>query len=308
MQMKRLILPVVLVTVLAGCGSRSSTVNYAAASDEKIATDSYSSDVLSSDADNVVLEDPSNAITGDKLVYTGALTVETLTYEDTVKAVTTHIQKYKGIVEHQEAYDGDTGWYEADGVRTAMRTMELTVRIPTESYDSFMNDIEGDGRVTQTSSSVENITKKYNDNSAEITALEKQQSRLLEMMDQANTVEDMIAVEQRLSEVETELNQKKTDQASMDTDIQYSTVYVTISEVQRYQSTAGKDISDFGGRMKDAFESVGVTFIWLLQGIALAVVYILPYAAVIGLIVLIVKLIEKVTGKKLKLLHKKQKD
>lgn len=307
--MKRInrIVPLVFAAmILAGCGSSSSASYALAESDGIAAGDSYAVSGSVNEANSASSSSgTSTEITGDKLVYTGSMTIETLNYEDTVTAVNDHIKACSGILEHQESYDSDTGWYENNGVRTGMRSMSLTVRIPTGSFDAFLNDLEGDGRVTCRSSDVENITKQYNDNSAEIEALEKQQSRLLEMMDQAETIEDMVAIEQRLSEVETELNQKKSEQSSMDTDIEYSTVYVTIQEVTRYRSGTGKDISDFAARLKEAFSSVGVTFVWLLQEAVLLLVNLIPYAAVIALIVLVIRLIEKLSGKKIRFFHRK---
>lgn len=276
--------------VLAGCGHASST-SFAAAD--------YNGGVDSAEVSLAENPDSSAQVTGDKLVYTGAMTIETLSYEDTVKAVLDHTEAHQGFLEHQESYDNDTGWYQNNGVRTGMRSMDLKVRIPTESYDAFLNDLEGDGRVTFRSSDVQNITKQYNDKSAEIEALEKQQKRLLEMMDAAETIEDMVTIEQRLSDVETQLNQKKSDQSAMDMDIEYSTVNVTIQEVTRYRSEAGKDISDFGGRLKEAFSSVGVTFVWLLQSILLLLIQLIPYAAILAVIVVVIRLIEKLTGKKI---------
>ena len=305
---KHIVSILLAAAVLSGCGSSSTSASYALAENDGIASNSYAiaGDEAAYSSDSSASSD-STEITGDKLVYTGSLTIETLNYDDTVSAVNDHIKAYKGILEHQESYDNDTGWYENNGTRTGMRSMNLTVRMPTDSFDSFLNDLEGDGRVTYRSSDVQNITKQYNDNSAEIEALEKQQSRLLEMMDQAETIEDMVAIEQRLSEVETELNQKKSYQSSMDTDVEYSTVYVTIQEVTRYQSKTGKDISDFGTRLKEAFSSVGVTFVWLLQGLLLLIVNLIPYAAVVVLVILVIKLIEKLTGKKIHFIHRKPK-
>ena len=97
-----------------------------------------------------------------------------------------------------------------------------------------MNNMEGSGKVTNRSTNVENISRQYADNEAVITALRKQEERLLEMMDKAETIEDMIAIEARLTDVQTELNRKLSYKSSMDTDVEYSTVHLYINEVAEY--------------------------------------------------------------------------
>ncbi len=108
---------------------------------------------------------------------------------------------------------------------------------PTEKFEEFMSGGGEIGNVISRSSSAENISRVYNDVSVQIEALEKQQKRLLEMMDQANTIEDMIAVEDRLSQVQYELNSLKTHRQSMDTDVAYSTINVSLNEVRIYSET-----------------------------------------------------------------------
>jgi hypothetical protein len=297
-----------LALSLAACGSSSSTD-----STSYYARDNSADNAAAADANGIASYEGSSssseteAISGDKLVYTGSMEIETLTYEDTVSAVRERITAYNGIVESENAYDYDSGWYSQDGTRTGTRAIYLQVRIPTENFDAFLNDMEGTGKVTSRSSNVENITKQYNDESAEIEALEKQETRLLEMMDQAETIDDMIAVETRLTEVQTELNQKKSDMAQMDTDIEYSTVSLSIQEVLKYSSSTDRSIPNFGEKVKEAFQSVGTTFIWLLQGLLLFILYALPYILVIVLICLLIKVIRKRMGKETHLFRHKKK-
>ena len=78
---------------------------------------------------------------------------------------------------------------------------------------------------------------RYNDQSILIESLEKQETRLLEMMDKAETIEDMITIESRLSEVQTQLNQARNTLAGYDTDIDYSTINVQIEEVPFFKGT-----------------------------------------------------------------------
>jgi hypothetical protein len=168
-------------------------------------------------------------------------------------------------------------------------TLYLTIRIPTENYEDFLAGLEGSGRVVSRNVWVDNITRSYYDQKAVLKALEVQEERLLDMMDKAETIEDMIAVEARLTEVQTQLNQARTTLSGMDFDVAYSTVNLTIEEVTRYvpQETS----TSFLERLKETCIDAAYTFLGALQSLLFALIYLLPYAAAILLIFLLVRFI-----------------
>ncbi|MDO5109888.1 MAG: DUF4349 domain-containing protein, partial [Erysipelotrichaceae bacterium] len=121
--------------------------------------------------------------------------------------------------------------------------------------------------------------------SAQIEALEKQQTRLLEMMDEAKTIEDMIAVEDRLSEVQYQLNSLKTNRESMDTDIAYSTISIVLREVRVYAEVNESFLQRLGNRLGNGFVKFGDDVQALILGFAGA----LPYLLVLAVILIVLK-------------------
>ena len=125
----------------------------------------------------------------------------------------------------------------------------------------------------------------------QIAALEKEEQRLLEMMDKAETVEEMIAVESRLTEVETQLNQYKTQKSYYDNEVRHATVYIDLEEVQSYQDVGNS--SGFWGMVRKTFRNsihaLGTFFVWLFTGI----LWLLPFAALACIVWLIVRAIRK---------------
>lgn len=218
----------------------------------------------------------------EKMVYRGSLSIETLEYAETVKNIKERIRSYSGIVEAEEQYDNDRTWYNSGATTRGTCSLNMTVRIPTESFEAFLDDMSGSGKVTSRTTNVENISRRYNDNDTAIAALEKQEARLLEMMDQADTIEDMIMIEQRLTEVQTELNQKRSYKSSMDTDVSYSTVYLNVREVLEYTPTPeGQRTGTFLNRLQNAFRSSWNSFLWLLESLLFLIIHILPWLVII---------------------------
>ena len=157
--------------------------------------------------------------------------------------------------------------------------------------------MEGTAKVTSKSQSVENISRKYNDNSIEIESLRVQQERLMNMMESAETVEEMIMVEERLSEVQTRLNQKLSYQSSMDKDVQYSTISLNVNEVQEYTPVDDSiPIGGFGKRLKETAEYSWTYFVYFMQNLVLFLIRILPFVLVIGLIIFLITRYRKAKG------------
>ncbi len=282
----------VLSVSLAGCSSASGGSSYAANS----AADSYPEEAAYGIADYeyktedaavpmpaAVDEDSGSAVLNqDKMVYRGSLSIETLEYAETVKNIKERIRAYNGIVEAEEQYDNDRTWYNSGATYRGTCSLRMTIRIPTESFEAFLDDMSGSGKVTSRTTNVENISRRYNDNDTAIAALEKQEARLLEMMDKAETIEDMIIIEQRLTEVQTELNQKRSYRSSMDTDVNYSTIYLDVREVLEYTPTPeGQRTGTFLYRLQNAFRSSWNSFLWLLESLLFLIIHILPWLIII---------------------------
>ena len=178
----------------------------------------------------------------------------------------------------------------------------ITVRVPSAKYREFLGLLEGtEGKITNKSEFVQNITKRYNDQSILIESLETQEKRLMEMMDKAETIEDMIAVESRLSEVERQLNSYKTDLSQMDKDVEFSTVYIDLQEVKRYTETVEK--TTFREKLGFAFEDAISSFRDFCEGVILFVVRNFPFLIIFAIIAaLIIRWLAKRRAQKIALL------
>lgn len=295
--MKQRLLTVTLAAlVLCGCGGTHSasaneadyyyepaggTGNYMAAPsyDAKEGnTEEYAADSgAAQNTEDPVSVDP--VLSQEKLVYTGDLRIQSLQYEESLANLRGKVRELGGIIEHENESDSNYRWY--DGDYTGSRSLYMTVRIPTENFEAFMNASDGIGKVISRSSGVQNISRQYNDTTVQIEALEKQQERLLAMMDKAETIEDMIMVEQRLTEVQSQLNSLQTFRQSMDTDVMYSTVTVSLEEVKEYVHVN----ESFLERIGNAFVSGWKNFVWNMEDFLIDILYVLPYLLIAGLVI-----------------------
>ena len=298
--------------LLVGCGSsyaNSSTgdqmyegaaADYEAKEEAYATADTYDTDeAVGADAGGAANDisqkneeagtDESGSLAEQKLIYTADITIQTQKFQDTFSAVKDAISKVGGFVESESTTDSAWNWYYSD-YRKSSGTLRsfITVRVPSSKYREFLGLLEGtDGKITSRSEYVQNITKRYNDQSILIESLEKQETRLMEMMDKAETIEDMITIESRLSEVQTQLNQARNTLAGYDTDVNYSTINVAIEEVLQYSSQ--KVQQTFIERLGNTFTRSWRDFGEFMQDLILAIVYLLPVIIVVIIILVILR-------------------
>lgn len=229
-------------------------------------------------------------LTGEKLVYTCDLSIETLEYEQCVSAIKNNISAFGGIIERESESDSARNWYYGDYVKTTgTRRLNMTVRIPSGKYYEFLSSLEGTGKIVSKNSYVENISKRYYETDALIKALEIQQKRLLDMMEQAETIEDMLIIESRLSEVQYQLNSARNSLSSMDTDVAFSTVTLLVDEVMEYtpQDPVVKT-NTFWDRLQNTLSETWEFTLDMLEFLLFMVIRLIPVAVFIAVVVLIV--------------------
>lgn len=296
---------------LTGCGG-SSNMNSAAYKEETVAAGDYAYDSYAaeeavamaegeeykSDGGSGSTESALRAQDGQKIVYTGNLSIQTLEYDKSAASIRKKIKDAGGFSEAESERDNDYYWYSYNSGSNNTRYLNITARIPSEKFEDFINSLSGDGKIMSRSVNAENISQVYANKETYKKSLEKEQERLLEMMDKAETIEDMITVESRLSEVERQLNVYKTDLAQMDKDVEFSTIYIELKEVKRY--TEEVNSTTFGEEVKYAFEDAINSFRNFCEGIVLFVVRNFPYLIILAVILaLIIRAIGRSRAKRI---------
>lgn len=181
-----------------------------------------------------------------KWIVTVNMDAETEDLDTLLKNLEQEIRNLKGYVEDQELYNGST--YSTRRHRNA----RLTVRIPAGDVDAFTGAVSGIANVVSTNVSRDDITLQYVDTESRVTALKTQETRLLELLAQADTTADLLEIESRLSDVRYELESYSSRLRLYDNQVDYATVYLYISEVQEYTPVAEKTVWE---RIRDGFTS-----------------------------------------------------
>lgn len=220
-----------------------------------------------------------------KLIRNVSMDVETEQFDELIGQIEEKTKALGGYIEDSYTYNGRS--YRSNDTKNA----NLTIRIPSVKLDEFLSAVSDQSNVTSKNENVTDVTLQYVDLESHKKALEAEQERLLEMIEQAETVEDMITIESRLSEVRYQLESQESQLRTFDNQIQYSTIYLNIAEVEKYTPVAERTffekISDgFTDNLAGVAEDLVNFVIWFISS--------LPYLVVWGIIIVIaVKLIGK---------------
>ena len=231
-------------------------------------------------------ENSTNKIDDEKLVYTCTMSLDTLEYENSVKSFRALIKKYEGFVESENESDdaGVNGFYYYDETKEGKKhyTYTARVRIPSAKYNDFVDETGSIGDVRSRNANVENVSRAYYDLQAELEILETKYKRYLEMLNKAETTEDIITIENTITSIETQINQIKTQLNRYDNDVAYSYVNVTIRGVEKIVKEEEQ------GTVGNAFSESWESFLDVCHGLLVLFIVCLPYLIVIAVIVVIV--------------------
>lgn len=224
---------------------------------------------------------------GEKVITTINLSYETLEYEASIAYLNQVVEKYGAYIEYSYEYSGDNGIYNPAATSTNYRQGSYTIRIPNASVNQFMQDLEGDlGTKISEQIGNQDVTQSYKDTETRISVLQRKEERLLALLDQAETVDQILAIEDSLSATISEREVLQSELDNMDALIDYTALYLTVTERSRISTNRGGSVP-FWGRVKEAFLDSVYAFYYWIQDAAIGLIYALPYiVATLGLILL----------------------
>ena len=265
---KKLFIGLIVLLLAAGCGQVSrkadSGMNYASGGDYSLSEDK----AIASNYESISSYKVSSyEDTSQMIVYGGRLEIESRDYQKSMDDFYSLVSRYGIIIQSME-----------ENTYNDLKRNYLVIRIPSANFAEFMQNGEMIGDVLSSYTDRNDITKTYNDNSIEIEALTVQKDRLMEMLKQAESIEDMLTVSDRLTTVETKLNILKSNKAEMETDVAYSTVNITIREVSQTVIAT----STFWGRLQGVLSDSWESLLNTLENTLYFFIYAFPYLIIVA--------------------------
>lgn len=292
-------LALILLLSLCACGASSATQDAAARGTVSYSADYATEEAVSdygglamsettaangaSDGETPPEDDP------EKIIYSADATVETTNFDETLSGVEELVEKYSGYIE-SSSVNGENYYSASRGVESS-RYAAYTIRVPSEAFSEVMSSLSTLGNVPYTYTYTENVTTEYYDTEARLTAYQAQEERLLAMLDEAQTVEEIIAIDDKLTELQYKMDALQSTLKNWDRQVSYSTINLSVEEVGEYtqESAVGKSYGEkLLNALADGFDSIGRFFsnllLWIVGALPALVILALFGAAAAAVI------------------------
>ncbi len=229
-----------------------------------------------------------------KLIRTVSLDLETKEFDQMLGLVETEVASLGGYIENLQTYNGSRY---TD--RESVRNSDMTIRIPKDYLDEFLNAVSEAGNVIRRSENVEDVTLAYVDMESRRNTLQTEQERLLKFLESAESLEDIITLEERLSEVRYQLESMESQLRTYDNKVDFATIHMSIQEVKELTPVEKQSV---GQRLTNGFmnslKNVGNGFVEFFIWIVVHLPYLATWALVVTAILMSIKLAIRHSRKK----------
>lgn len=188
-----------------------------------------------------------------KIIKTVYETVETKEYDVFIEKLKTAVADANGYFSSSR-YSGDG--YEERGNRNAY----FEIRIPADGLSAFTKAVGEMGSVSYYTESADDVTAAYVDVESRISVLSAEEAALLEILSKSGSVTEMLEIRKQLSDVQAELASLEAQKKSYDSLVAYSTVNLTLNEVDREVKSNDTFFGEVGEQFSDSLYGIGRFF------------------------------------------------
>ncbi len=283
-----LLLPVLILGLLAGCGGRAPYDSGGSAQMAPAAgRDSYGytadeaawgdwdmpAEPEEAPAPNAAsIAEGSSPALNTKLIYRADMELQTTSYDEAVVALEALVKSLGGYFEDSQQYS-----YDAD-----YRSAYYVVRVPVENFEALCQGAGSLCTQVYLNRSIQDVSESYYDTESRLAVAQTKYDRLLDLLSKADNMSDIIDLENALAETEYEIESLTGSLRHYDSLIGYSTVSISLEEVYRTDLENNAPMT-FGQKLGQAFR---LGMIRAKTGLENLVIFIVGH--IVGIIVVIV--------------------
>lgn len=257
---------------LTGCSGGADSSSDSAGSAEKAQSDAKgAAGAADSDAGGAKAS-TAPQVSANHIIRTATLTVQVKDVPKALDAARTTIETAGGYVGKESTFRDEEGEEQTD----------VVLRVPVDKYDEVLTDLEGTGKLLERTAKAQDVTDQVVDVESRITTQRASVARIRELMDQATKLSDVVTLEGELSSRQAELESLLARQESLKDRTTMATITLSLAE-----SPVKAAVEDDDPGIVDALAGGWSAFVTMLRWIVVALAAVLPFAAVLALIVLV---------------------
>ncbi|QQE78068.1 DUF4349 domain-containing protein [Alicyclobacillus sp. SO9] len=153
------------------------------------------------------------------VIKTANLTVKSLHPDATASHVRNLLSKAGGYIQNMETNTGQKA--------TSDNTIvNMTVRVPSGHFNSFLKEIKSTGAVENFSQSGRNVTQQANNLQLQLNQLQSEATAYSRLYSKAKTMKDMLQIQQSLTQVDSQINSVKQQVHHLHQSVSFGTVTI----------------------------------------------------------------------------------
>lgn len=237
-------------------------------------------------------------VKGDYVHWTHNSVIETTEYNAVCDELAGIIDNAGGYIEDSDIVSRS----ETDnkGNEHTVRRGTFTIRIPENNVKEIEDVLKGDkAQLISTNSYGEDLTESYVKSDKKIKSYEEELAKLESLLENATDIEDILAINDRITSINYELEYYNDIIQRINKDVNFSTYYLTIDEVIYYEDTIEQYQSDIAQSWAYVFED---WFSTVLPELFLILISAIPFLIIIGITVF--KTSKKIVDYKIKATQK----
>lgn len=220
-----------------------------------------------------------------KIIYNATLWLETKDYDQASADLLAAAQQAEGYIQTSE---------ESGSAEKGNRSVFYTLRIPSDRYSEFLSAASQAANLTRRSESTQDVTADYVDLEARLASLEQQRQRLDELAAQAQSLEDLLAIEDQRTQVQYQIESYTGQMNVLKDQIAYSTVEIYLDEVTELTPQSPSFVS----RVAAAFRGSWSGFVDVVQELVIGLIYLLPFLVCVAVVAVVVILLARRAAKR----------
>ena len=163
-----------------------------------------------------------------KLIKNVSMDMETKEFDAFLAELYDRIEMAGGYIQTSNINSGKYSYHYAVPLRNA----SVTARIPAVNLDMFCDGVAGRANVVSRRENTSDVTLQYYDTESHMKALQSEYDTLIGILEKCTKLEDVISVQRRITDVLYQIESYKTQLNNYDNLVAYSTVSMSISEVE----------------------------------------------------------------------------
>lgn len=222
------------------------------------------------------------SIIDPKIIYVMDATIKVNNIDSAVNELEEWVKKTGGYIAESERNNSDD-----------YNRAHLVIKIPASSFESFRNDLSDLGNVINQHLSTEDITQEYFDVETRLRNWQAQEKRYLEILEEAENVEDILKIENSLAEVRRQIDHLKGQLKYWDNRINYSELRINLIPISsNIQISEPWEPVSFPATLIAAKNAVikSVSYIWNgINYLLILVAYLIPAVLILISLYFVIK-------------------